>query len=102
MADNFHPTFRAREISIYFLGVYIGAALSSFTSLMISGIEWRSTLAIVGMVGIGTSILDFNFIREPERRFFEAKKPANAPKVDKPPPLTQFMNAAKEIFINPT
>ena len=102
MADNFHPTYRTRANSIYSLGIYIGGALSSLTGLMITGLGWRWALAIVGMVGVGASILGFLFIREPERGFFDAKKPADAPKVEKPPPLTQFLNAAKEIFINPT
>ena len=102
MADNFHPNYRTRANSIYSLGIYIGGALSSLTGLMISGIGWRWALAIVGMVGVGASILGFLFIREPERGFFDVKKPADTPKVEKPPPLTQFLNAAKEIFINPT
>jgi MFS transporter, Spinster family, sphingosine-1-phosphate transporter len=102
MADYFHPTYRTRANSIYSLGIYIGGALSSLTGLLITGTGWRWALAIVGIVGGAAGLLGLLLIREPERGFFDAKKPADAPKVQKPPPLTQFLSSAKEIFINPT
>jgi len=88
MADNFHPTYRTRANSIYSLGIYIGGALSSLTGLMISGIGWRWAFAIVGIVGGAAGLLGLLFIREPERGYFDVKKAADTPKVEKPPPLT--------------
>ena len=101
MADYFHPTYRTRANSIYSLGIYIGGALSSLTGLLISGIGWRWAFAIVGMVGGGAGLLGLLFVKEPERGSFDAKKPADAPKVERPPPLTQFLNACQEILANP-
>jgi MFS family permease len=88
MADYFHPKFRTRANSIYSLGIYIGGALSSLTGLIISGVGWRWSFAILGIVGGAAGLLGFIFVQEPERNFFDPKKPADAPKVVKPPPLT--------------
>jgi len=77
--------------------------LSSLTGLMITGIGWRWSFAILGIIGGVASVLGFVFIREPPRNFFDAKKPVeDKPKVVRPPPLVLFGRAAKEIFINPT
>lgn len=93
ISDYFHPTYRTRANSIYSLGIYIGGALSSLTGLLITGTGWRWALAIVGIVGGVAGVLGLLFIKEPQRGFFDAKKPVDTPKVEKPPPFTQFINS---------
>ena len=65
IADYFHPDNRAFANSIYSLGIYIGGALSSLTILFITGLGWRWTYGLVGIIGAGTGVLGFIFILEP-------------------------------------
>lgn len=102
MSDYFHPKIRTRATSIYSLGIYIGGALSSITGLMIGGVGWRTSFLIIGCIGVGAGVVGLIVIKEPKRGFFEVKKVDDTMKVVvKPPPLTQFVNACKEIFRNP-
>jgi MFS family permease len=87
MADYFHPKVRTKATSIYSLGIYLGGALSSITGLMISGVGWRLSFAIIGAIGVGAGVLGFIMIQEPPRGNFDAKKPVTSEKVVKPPPL---------------
>ena len=65
IADYFHPDKRAFANSIYSLGIYIGGALSSLTLLFITGLGWRTTYLVVGVIGGGTGVLGLIFILEP-------------------------------------
>jgi MFS family permease len=101
IADNFHPSVRTRATSIYSLGIYIGGALSSLTGLMISGVGWRLSFAIIGGIGVVAGVIGLFLLKEPPRGAFDVKKtefPDSAQKVEKPPPHVQFANATVEIF----
>lgn len=108
IADYFHPDYRTTANSIFNLGIYLGGALSSLSILMISNLGWRNTFKIIGFIGIGSGVAGFFFIAEPKRGKFEKKeeKPASFdPQEDKVQALSpgaQFLQAAGEIFVNPT
>lgn len=71
MADYFHPKFRTTATSIYSFGIYIGGALSSLTGILITGVGWRWSFGIIGLIGITAGITAFLFIREPKRNKFD-------------------------------
>lgn len=73
IAEYFHPNHRSFANSIYSLGIYIGGALSSLTLLFITGLGWRWTYGLVGLIGAGTGVLGILFIIEPERGRFAPK-----------------------------
>ncbi len=74
LADYFPPEKRATANSIYMLGVYIGGALSSLTIVMITGVGWRWSFAIIGYIGIIAGILCLIFVQEPKRGRLDPKK----------------------------
>lgn len=94
MSDYFHPQYRTTATSIYSFGIYIGGALSSVSGVMITGVGWRWTFAIMGIIGIIAGVLGLLLIKEPVRGTFDAPKKADAPAVVKPSPLIQFLRAA--------
>ncbi len=51
---------------------------------MISGVGWRWSFRIIGIIGIGAGVLGFILIREPERGQFDAiKKSAEEKRMEK-------------------
>jgi MFS family permease len=105
IADYFHPDYRTTANSIYSLGIYIGGALSSLTIIFITGLGWRWTYGLVGLIGIGSGVLGIIFVMEPIRGRYNIKTSMTGsaqPAVVKPSPLILFLRSAKEIFINPT
>jgi MFS family permease len=74
MADYFHPEYRATANSVYSLGIYLGGALSSLTTVMITGVGWRWSFRIIGFIGMGAGVLGFFLIREPTRNNFDVNK----------------------------
>lgn len=71
IADYFHPNYRTSANSIYSLGIYIGGALSSLTAVIITGLGWRWTFALIGFFGIGAGVLGIFLILEPSRGTFD-------------------------------
>lgn len=102
MSDYFHPQYRTTATSIYSFGIYLGGALSSVSGIMITGFGWRWTFGIMGIIGMVAGVLGLLLIKEPERGTFDAPKKLDGPAVIKPSPLTQFVRACTEMFVNPT
>ena len=73
ITDYFPPEKRTLANSVYSFGIYIGAALSNITILIIESIGWRETYFGVGCFGIFVGLLGLIIIKEPERGRFEAK-----------------------------
>ena len=73
IADYFHPDYRTRANSIYSLGIYIGGALSSLTIIFISGLGWRWTYGLIGLIGIGFGVVGIIFVMEPVRGRYNIK-----------------------------
>lgn len=74
ITDFFPPEKRTLANSVYSFGIYIGAALSNITILIIHSIGWRMTYFVIGCFGIFVGVLGIIVIRDPERGRFEPKK----------------------------
>lgn len=48
--------------------------MSSLTVLMISGVGWRWSFRIIGIIGVAAGIIGFIIIREPVRGAFDVVK----------------------------
>jgi len=73
ITDYFPPEKRTLANSVYSFGIYIGAALSNITILIIESVGWRATYFGVGCFGIFVGLLGLIVIKDPERGRFEAK-----------------------------
>ena len=68
IADYFPPDKRATALSIYSLGIPIGALLGSILGGVIAQhYGWRSAFLVVGLPGIALAVLTQLTIREPRR-----------------------------------
>jgi len=76
IADYFHPESRSFANAVYNLGIYFGGALSSLSIILISNIGWANTFVWMGILGVGSGVVSFVFILEPERNKFDPKKKA--------------------------
>lgn len=67
ISDFFPPAYRTTANSILNVGIYLGGALSSISTVLIStdSFGWRSTYLLIGIIGIGFGTLGLVFIREP-------------------------------------
>lgn len=71
ISDLFPPEIRTTANS-YFVGcIYVGAALSSISTIMIATLGWRETYGLVGIYGVCAGILVLIFIKEPMRGSFD-------------------------------
>jgi MFS family permease len=93
LSDYFPRERRARALSIYTLGVYVGAGSGYFIGALIVGVlaeggrwtvpvlgaihPWQSVFLAVGLPGLATAALMFT-IREPRRREREHELPVSA------------------------
>lgn len=104
ISDYFHPQYRTTANSLYNGAIYLGGALSSLATIMISGLGWRGTYMLIGSVGIGAGIIGFLFIMEPKRGAFDPPKKETAVKsnVDERSTLQKFFSACQEVVTNPT
>lgn len=73
ISDSFPSAFRGRAISLYALGVPLGA----WAGLTIGGIVndhvgWRATYLIIGAPGLLLALLAFAWMKEPARGQFDA------------------------------
>lgn len=74
IADYFPPEIRTTA-NAYFAGcIFVGTALSSVSTVMVGGLGWRQTYAIVGIYGLIAGCLVLFFVAEPERGRFDPKK----------------------------
>ena len=79
LADFYHPDHRTLANSLFNSGIYLGGALASLSTLIITHGGWRLAYAITGAIGIGMGILSLLFVREPVRNFFAKKAAAATP-----------------------
>jgi len=85
ISDYFPPESRTMANSVYALGIYVGAALSSLTIIMIEHLGWRWTYASIGLLGIIFGTFGILFMREPPRGRFDIQK-VEAVKIEKKGP----------------
>ena len=74
LIDYFPPEKRTVANSFYSLGIYVGAALSNITVIIIEAVGWREAYGIVAIFGITVGVALLVFVKEPERGRFEIKK----------------------------
>jgi MFS family permease len=68
ISDYFPPDRRATALSIYALGIPIGAALGSLIGGWVAEIfDWRTAFMVVGLPGIVLAVVVRLTLREPER-----------------------------------
>jgi MFS family permease len=90
ISDYFPPQARARALSIFQLGVYVGTFLGIYAGgVLVESIGWRRTFAAAGLPGLLLSLLFWLTVREPERGRFDAES-AHAPAA---PPLGPTLRA---------
>ena len=100
IADYFHPSSRTTANSIFNLGIYLGGALSSIATLLITAIGWRKTYGLIGLIGMASGIIGLAFIIEPKRGKFDVKKPEQKIVTQGPSTWQKFKSASAEIFTN--
>ena len=74
IADFFPPETRTVANAMFSVGIYLGAAFSNLSIIIILAIGWRATYGLVGCFGIFVALIGIFVIREPERGVFEPKK----------------------------
>jgi MFS family permease len=74
IADSFPPEVRTTA-NAYFAGcIFVGASLSSLSTVMIGKIGWRDTYGVVGIYGVISGLLVLIFIEEPMRGRFDPQQ----------------------------
>jgi len=71
ISDYFPPEHRSLANSLFNVGIYLGSALASISSLIIGRSGWRMAFDIVGAVGIATGVFGLLTVREPKRNLFD-------------------------------
>lgn len=71
IVDFFPQEKRTTANAFYSFGVYIGAALSSISILLVGWIGWRESYFFVGIFGITIALLTFFLVKEPLRGRYE-------------------------------
>ncbi len=75
IADLFAPARRATALSIYALGIPIGAAIGLYGGgLLREAFDWRTALVIVGLPGLVLALLVQLTLREPTRGWWEGAR----------------------------
>ena len=68
IADAFPPERRARALSIYSLGIPVGAALGALLGGWIAqAVEWRTAFIVVGLLGLLVAVPFKLLVRDPPR-----------------------------------
>jgi predicted MFS family arabinose efflux permease len=68
ITDSFPPGKRAAALGIFNLGPAIGAAIGvAFGAAIAARFDWRVPFIVIGLIGIGTAVFVWFFLREPER-----------------------------------
>ena len=73
IVDYFPPEVRTTANAIYAFGIYVGVALSSMITLLISLFGWRWAYAITGFFGVFVGILVLLIVKDPIRGRFEPR-----------------------------
>lgn len=77
IADYFPSHSRARPIAIYYLGAGVGGGLGiGLGGLFNDMFGWRTTMVLVGVLGIGLMALVLLTVKEPYRAHVAEKKPS--------------------------
>ena len=74
ITDLFPPSTRTTANSFFAGCIFVGTALSSVSTVMVSAIGWRQTYFIVGIYGIMAGACVLFLVREPMRGRFDPKK----------------------------
>ena len=79
ITDSFPPGKRAAALGIFNLGPAIGAAIGvAFGAAIAARFDWRVPFIIIGLIGIGTAVFVWFFLREPERGATDIQQTAAA------------------------
>jgi hypothetical protein len=98
----FSPSNRTIANSIFGLGIYLGGALASLSTLMITSLGWRDTYEYIGYLGIGLGVMGLLLIKEPARGKFDVKKAAVVNAGPTRSIMSKFLSAGAELFVVPT
>lgn len=80
IADYFPPHRRATALSIYSIGVYVGAMIALLAGgQIVERFDWRTAFFIVGLPGLPLALLVRFTVRELPRGFSEARAVSSAP-----------------------
>src|SRR5215204_6577891 len=90
LSDYFSPGKRATVMSIYSMGIAIGAGLAAIFGGYLSQYGWREAFYVVGFPGVIFAILVF-LLREPARTATEN------PELQRPPPPPKFDGGEEQI-----
>jgi MFS family permease len=79
ISDYFPPQARARALSVFQLGVYVGTFFGIYAGgVLAESIGWRQTFLVVGLPGLVLAVLLQLTVREPLRGHFDAASPSHA------------------------
>lgn len=79
ISDYFPPQARARALSVFQLGVYVGTFFGIYAGgVLAESIGWRQTFLVVGLPGLGLALLLRLTVREPPRGHLDAASAARA------------------------
>lgn len=111
IADYFPPNRRATALSVYSMGIYIGAGLAYLLGGLVIGFAsrqenyitpligetrpWQMIFFIVGLPGIVASLLLFT-VKEPVRRELKKVETANGQKTAAQVPISEFFAYFKQ------
>ena len=101
IADIFSQKYRARAVSIYNIGIYLGISLSSLSTLVVLGIGWRNTYRIVSGLSLIITIITF-LVHEPKRGRYNLEYDRYSVIEDKISSFRKFIDDIKEILFNST
>jgi MFS family permease len=76
ISDYFPPERRATALSVYAIGVYVGAMIAYLAGGYVKELlGWRMAFILVGLPGVPLALLVRATIREPTRGYWEAAAP---------------------------
>ena len=67
IADYFPPEVRTTANACFAGCIFVGAAMNSVSTVMVSLIGWRATYEYVGIYGVFAGLLMLFFVQEPKR-----------------------------------
>lgn len=99
IADLYPPEARARAVSVYTIGVPLGAFLGAAVGgLLAQWYDWRRTFLILGAVGAVVTIIVLALIPHVPRGTYDPAPPAS----DRPPATMEVLKvlAANRVFVH--
>ncbi len=89
ISDYYPPEKRATALSVYSLGIPIGAGLGYLLGGWLNEFfDWRTAFVVVGLPGVALAVIVKLTLREPVRGAFDSVKQAGAP----PPPVRTVLS----------